>query len=51
MAPELPTLVLPELNISFPLAPVTPPFAVLIDNMPLLASVPRPESKKTLPPV
>jgi hypothetical protein len=51
MDPEVPELVVPELNTSTPLTPFSPAFAVLIVIAPLVLDTPDPESTSIAPPV
>jgi len=50
-APLLPRLAVPELNISIPLTPAEPAFAVRTLNVPLLELEPRPLARVIAPPV
>ena len=51
MAPELPELVVPELNTSMPLTPAVPALADLMLTMPDVVAVPSPDAMLTVPPV
>jgi hypothetical protein len=49
--PELPLLVVPELNTSIPLVPAVPAFIVMIFKLPLEVALPSPLSIVKAPPV
>jgi hypothetical protein len=51
IAPVLPELDVPELNVSAPLKPAVPAFAVRIVIAPLVVAVPSPVVIETEPPV
>jgi hypothetical protein len=51
MCPDGPSVVVPELNVSFPLTPAVPALDVFTTNCPLVDVVPRPLVREIAPPV